>query len=67
MFPFPLGAASFWPLGAGAAWKKIPGAGAGAAWEKNRIRSRMEKMQEPEKLPGSSALVLVFGGENMHR
>ena len=37
--PEPVGAGCFWPLGAGAARKKIPGAGAGAAWEKN---------QEPE-------------------
>ena len=39
--PEPVGAGCFWPLGAGAARKKIPGAGAGAAWEKN---------QEPEPL-----------------
>ena len=32
--PEPVGAGFFWPLGAGAARKKIPGAGAGAAWEK---------------------------------
>ena len=46
--PEPVGAGCFWPLGAGAARKKIPGAGAawvkksgagagaGAAWKKNR-------------------------------
>ena len=38
--PEPVGARCFWPLGAGAARKKIPGAG--AAWEKN---------QEPEPEP----------------
>ena len=47
-----------WPLGAGAARKKIPGAG--AAWEKIqkpeplekkvRSRSRLKKRQEPEPL-----------------
>ena len=35
----------FGPLGAGAAPKKIPGAGAGAAWEKNQ-----EPKPEPEPL-----------------
>ena len=32
--PEPVGAGCFWPLEAGAARKKIPGAG--AAWEKNQ-------------------------------
>ena len=39
----------FWPLGAGATWKKIPGAG--AALEKFRSRSRLKKSQEPEPEP----------------
>ena len=41
----------FWPLGAGAAGKKI--AGAGAAWEKNQEQELepLEKSQEPEPEP----------------
>ena len=49
-----VGAGCFWPLGAGAraARKKIPGAGAGAAWEKNQEPEPepLEKNQEPEPL-----------------
>ena len=44
----------FWPLGAGAgtAQKKIPGARAGAAWEKNQEPEPLEKKsQEPEPEP----------------
>ena len=47
--PEPVGAGFFWPLGAGAARKKIPGAGAGAAWEKNQEPEPLrKKSQEPE-------------------
>ena len=57
------GAGCFWPLGAGAARKKIPGAGA-PAWEKNQ-----EPEPEPlEKKSGAGAakkfagsLALIFG------
>ena len=49
--PEPVGAGCFWPLGAGAARKKIPGAGVGAAWEKNQEPEPLEKKsQEPEPL-----------------
>ena len=41
--PEPVGAVCFWHLGAGAARKKIPGAGAGAAWEKNQEPEPLEK------------------------
>ena len=49
-----VGAGCFWPLGAGAARKKILGAGAraGAAWEKNQEpepEPLEKKSQEPEK------------------
>ena len=48
-----VGAECFWPLGARAARKKIPGARAGAevAWEKIKSRSRLKKIQEPEPEP----------------
>ena len=39
----PFGAGCFWPLGAGAARKKITGAGAGAAWKKNQEPELLEK------------------------
>ena len=39
----PVGAGSFWLLGAGAAWQKKTGAGAGAAWEKNQEPEPLEK------------------------
>ena len=49
--PEPVVAGCFWPLGAGAARKKIPGAGAGAGWEKNH-----EPEPEPlEKKSGAGA------------
>ena len=44
----PVGAGCFWPLGAGAARKKIPGAG--AAWEKNQEPEPLERSREPEPL-----------------
>ena len=63
--PEPVGAGYFWPLGAGAARKKIAGAGAGAAWEKKirRSRSRLTKKSgagagAANKLAGSPALVI---------
>ena len=52
--PESVGAGCFWPLGAGAARKKIPGAGAGAgaAWGKNQDPEPLEKKsQEPEPEP----------------
>ena len=39
--PEPVGAGCFWPLGAGAARKKIKGAG--AAWGKNQEPEPLEK------------------------
>ena len=43
------GAGCLWPLGARAAWKKIPGAG--AAWEKKSgAGGAWKKSQEPEPL-----------------
>ena len=49
--PEPVGAGYFWPLGAGAARKEIPGAG--AAWEKNQEQEPepLEKKSEPEPEP----------------
>ena len=49
--PEPVGAECFWPYGAGAARKKIPGAG--AAWEKNQEPEPepLEKSQELEPEP----------------
>ena len=51
----------FWPFGAGAgaAGKKIPGAGAGAAWEKNQEPEPLEKKWgagAAKKFAGSPAL-----------
>ena len=54
------GAACFWPLGAGAAWKKKI-TGVGAAWGKKIMnRSRLEKQSvAAKKLSGSPALLLL--------
>ena len=57
--PEPVGC--FWLLGAGAARKKIPGAG--AAWEKNQEPEPLEKKSgagAAKKIAGSSALPITM-------
>ena len=56
--PEKVGAGCFWPLGAGAARKKIAGARAGAAWEKYQEpepEPLEKKNQEPEPLKNLQA------------
>ena len=55
--PEAVGAGCFWPLGAGATRKKIPGAG--AAWEKKQEPEPLEKKSgagAAKKFAGSPAL-----------
>ena len=69
----PVGAGCFWPLGAGAGAtrKKIPGARAGAAWEKNQEPEPLEKKSGAgavKKFAGSPALnpAITFTAKGAH-